>query len=81
MPFCMSTANDFMAEETKDVSDIREALNRHGVFFKKAVLEEVSRIPGIERVEEEVGTTFGETRVADIVAIEFYRSEKSNCVW
>jgi hypothetical protein len=45
-----------------------DALNRHGVFFKKRVLKELSEIPGIGIVDEEVGVTFGGTRVVDIVA-------------
>ncbi len=45
-----------------------DALNRHGVFFKKRVLQELSKIPGIGIVDEEVGVPFGGTRVIDIVA-------------
>jgi hypothetical protein len=63
-------------KESDDLRDVREALNRHGVFFKKTVIEQLSLLPGIERIEEEVGATFGETRVADIVATEFFPSEQ-----
>jgi hypothetical protein len=54
MPFALSD------EETK-------VLNRHGVFFKKRVLEEISRLPDLGIFAEEYGVTFGQTRVADIV--------------
>ena len=47
-----------------------EALNRHGVFFKKRVLEELSKIPGIGILDEELGVSFGGTRVIDIVAAD-----------
>lgn len=49
---------------------IREALNRHGVFLKKAVIEQ---LPVQElKIHEEIGSSFGGTRVADIVAIEHF---------
>lgn len=58
LPFRMSDETD----------PIRDALNRHGVFLKKAVLE---ALPVRDlKIHEEIGSTFGGTRVADIVTIE-----------
>src|ERR1035441_6422576 len=47
-----------------------DALNRHGVFFKKRILQALREIPKVEIVAEELGISFGETRVIDIVAAE-----------
>ena len=47
-----------------------DALNRHGVFFKKRVLQELQSIHGIGIVSEELGVSFGGTRVIDIVAAD-----------
>jgi hypothetical protein len=47
-----------------------EALNRHGVLFKKRVLHELQRMPGLGIVSEELGVSFGPTRVTDIVALD-----------
>jgi hypothetical protein len=47
-----------------------DALNKHGVFFKKRVLQELRQIREVEVVAEELGVSFGETRVIDIVAAE-----------
>jgi hypothetical protein len=56
-----------MADE---LDQIKNALNRHGVFLKKATLE---KIPARElEIFEEVGSSFGGTRVADIVAVQHF---------
>jgi hypothetical protein len=47
-----------------------EALNKHGVFFKKRVLHELKRIPDLGILAEELGVAFGGTRVIDIVALD-----------
>jgi len=47
-----------------------EALNKHGVFFKKRVLHELQSMPGLGIVSEELGVSFGPTRVIDIVAVD-----------
>lgn len=47
-----------------------DALNRHGVFFKKQVLHLLQQIPNVKVVTEELGVTFGETRVVDILVKE-----------
>lgn len=57
-------------DEPQEIAEVRDALNRHGVFLKKGILSELSRIPGLDILGEEIGTTFGETRVADIVTTE-----------
>lgn len=49
---------------------VRDALNKHGVFLKKAVISDLHSTEGIEIYGEEVGTSFGGTRVADIVALQ-----------
>lgn len=49
---------------------VRDALNRHGTFLKKRLLHELLEIPGWAFLGEEYGTTFGGTRVADIIAID-----------
>jgi hypothetical protein len=56
--------------ESSDATSVREALNRHGVFLKKAVLAQLRLVPSLRIAGEEIGTTFGETRVADIVTQE-----------
>lgn len=53
--------------------EITEALNRHGAFLKKRVLDELRLVPGLEIGGEEIGTAFGGTRVADVVAFEKFR--------
>ena len=63
-----------MTEELHETRQIREALNRHGVFLKKAVIETLQMLPGLEIVGEEIGGTFGGTRVADIVARQVFRA-------
>jgi hypothetical protein len=56
----------------QELEEIREALNRHGVFLKKATLE---KIPCKElEIFEEVGSSFGGTRVADIVAVQHFEN-------
>ena len=47
-----------------------EALNRHSVFFKKRVLQELGSIDCIGIVCEELGVSFGGTRVIDILALD-----------
>jgi hypothetical protein len=59
-----------MAIDSLEVGQIRDALNRHGVFLKKAVLAQLQATPGLRVLGEEMGTTFGETRVADVVTHE-----------
>jgi hypothetical protein len=49
----------------------KDALNRHGVFLKKALLEQLP--PSQLEIHEELGFSFGGTRVADIVAIEKFQ--------
>ena len=45
-----------------------DALNKHGVFFKKRILQALNEIRDVGIVAEEIGVSFGETRVIDIVA-------------
>src|ERR1051326_2901233 len=45
-----------------------DALNKHGVFFKKRILHVLREIPDVGIVAEELGVSFGPTRVIDIVA-------------
>lgn len=45
-----------------------DALNKHGVFFKKRILHALQEIQGIGIVSEELGVSFGGTRVIDILA-------------
>jgi len=47
---------------------LTDALNRHGVFFKKKVLLALRTIDNVQVLAEEMGFTFGETRVVDILA-------------
>jgi hypothetical protein len=47
-----------------------DALNKHGVFFKKKVLRELQAVPGVGIIAEELGVSFGETRVIDILAAD-----------
>lgn len=47
-----------------------DALNRHGVFFKKRVLQELQSVGGLAIISEELGVKFGSTRVIDIVALD-----------
>jgi hypothetical protein len=48
--------------------DETEALNRHGVFFKKRALAALGQISGLDIITEELGVSFGGTRVIDIIA-------------
>lgn len=57
-------------DETNEAALVRGALNRHGVFLKKAILLQLQLIPGITILGEEIGSSFGDTRVADIVTEE-----------
>lgn len=50
--------------------DETEALNRHGVFLKKRVLQELAAVDGVGIVCEELGVSFGGTRVLDILAVD-----------
>lgn len=59
-------------------SDELEALNKHGVFFKKRVLHELTKINGVSIICEELGVTFGGTRVIDILARD---KTKKPCVF
>jgi hypothetical protein len=43
------------------------ALNKHGVFFKKKILQALSEIPKTTIVAEELGVSFGGTRAIDIL--------------
>lgn len=52
------------------MNEFTEALNYHGVFFKKRVIEELRRVHGLDIIAEELGVTFGETRVLDILAMD-----------
>ena len=47
-----------------------EALNRHGVFFKKRVLSELRGIDGLDFFSEEFGVTFGSPTAIDLIAFE-----------
>lgn len=58
-----------------DSSQAREALNKHGAFFKKAVLGDLLMIGANLQIFEEFGTSFGGVRVADIVAT--YETEQA----
>src|SRR5262245_25317137 len=44
------------------------ALNEHGVFLKKRVLDEIRSIPGIGVFAEEFGVAFDSSTAIDIVA-------------
>ncbi|MBE7496370.1 MAG: hypothetical protein HS117_15615 [Verrucomicrobiaceae bacterium] len=50
--------------------DIHEALNAHGVFFKKRVIQELRTYEDLHIAGEEIGESFGKTRVADILAFD-----------
>ncbi len=50
--------------------EIHERLNEHGVYFKKRVLHELRSYQGLSIAGEEVGESFGKTRVADILAFD-----------
>lgn len=47
-----------------------KALNYHGIFFKKRVLEELRRLNGLAIIGEERGVNFGETRVLDVLVAD-----------
>jgi hypothetical protein len=51
-------------------AEIHERLNEHGVYFKKRVLHELMGYQGLSIAGEEVGESFGKTRVADILAFD-----------
>src|SRR6478672_6042214 len=56
---------------------VRDALNRHGVFLKKTILADLRAMdPRNLTVFEEVGTSFGGTRVADIVAVQNFEAQQ-----
>lgn len=59
---------------TQSSDSLRDALNRHGVFLKKAVLSELQKLGSRQLTVfgEEVGTSFGGTRVADIIAVQYF---------
>jgi len=48
----------------------RDALNRHGVFFKKRVLDEIRRTPGMGVFAEEFGVAFNEPVAIDVIAVD-----------
>jgi hypothetical protein len=51
--------------------EAHEALNSHGSFLKKRVLQEIyDNIPGLSVFDEEVGMSFGNARVADIICYQ-----------
>ena len=65
------TKSDRTVQATQILSDKEtEALNKHGVFFKKRVLYELQGLSGLRIVSEELGVSFGPTRVIDIVALD-----------
>ena len=47
----------------------REALNCHGVFLKKRVLEEVRKTPGMGLFAEEFGVTFNGSVAIDVIGV------------
>jgi hypothetical protein len=55
-------------------AEATKALNYHGIFFKKRVLEELRGVDGLIIVGEEQGVNFGETRVLDLLVADI-RSE------
>jgi hypothetical protein len=66
--------SEIMTNAIGDQDSLRDALNRHGVFLKKAVLAEVGSLDqdNLSIFGEEVGTSSGGTRVADIVAVHYF---------
>lgn len=50
--------------------EIHDALNGHGVFFKKRIIQELRSYEQLQIAGEEIGESFGKTRVADIVAFD-----------
>jgi hypothetical protein len=62
--------------ERRDDDPVRDALNKHGVFLKKAVIADLNSMENIKIYGEEVGTSFGGTRVADIVANQKFGTEQ-----
>jgi hypothetical protein len=56
-------AQPLTAEET-------EALNRHGVFLKKRLIHELRNSKDIQIIGEELGFSFGGTRVLDVLALD-----------
>jgi hypothetical protein len=54
--------------------EIHSRLNEHGVYFKKRVLHELRSYEGLKIEGEEVGESFGQTRVADILAFDRNKS-------
>jgi hypothetical protein len=61
-------SNDAISKPTSLSREETEALNKHGVFFKKRILHALQEIPNIGILSEELGVSFGGTRVIDIVA-------------
>jgi hypothetical protein len=62
---------------TSNIDPVRDALNRHGVFLKKTVLSKLRVMdPHKLTVFEEIGTWFGGTRVADIVAMQKFAAKE-----
>jgi hypothetical protein len=51
--------------------EAHEALNAHGSFLKKRVLQETyDNIPGLSVFDEEIGVSFGQARAADVVCFQ-----------
>ena len=55
---------------TAQPRDERDALNWHGVFLKKRVLEEVRKTPGMGVFAEEFGVTFNEPVAIDVIGVD-----------
>src|SRR5882724_7849494 len=49
---------------------VLEALNCHGVFLKKRVLDEVGRTSGLGIFAEEFGVAFSKTAAIDLIAVD-----------
>jgi hypothetical protein len=54
--------------------EMTEALNEHGVFLKKEVIRHLQTLPDIQIFGEEVGESFGSTRVADVIAFKSFQN-------
>jgi hypothetical protein len=52
------------------IKDERDALNLHGVFLKKRVLEEIQRAPKMQVFAEEFGVAFNEAVAIDIIGVD-----------
>jgi len=61
---------EHVKRRTPQPGDERDALNRHGVFLKKRVLEEVRLTPGMVVFAEEFGVTFNEPVAIDVIGVD-----------